>query len=166
LISQSRGLGDVYKRQFNSSSAKWIPKGSLVMALAGQGRTKGMVAQLGIDTTCNQSMAAIIPAERLAARYLYYWLEANYENIRNMAGGDLRDGLNLEMLGNIPCPIPEIKEQDEISNFLDKEINKIDSLIDQSKSGISLLDERRSALISAAVTGQIDVRNYQPKEVA
>jgi type I restriction enzyme S subunit len=151
---------------FNSSSAKWIPKGSLVMALAGQGRTKGMVAQLGIDTTCNQSMAAIIPAERLAARYLYYWLEANYENIRNMAGGDLRDGLNLEMLGNIPCPIPEIKEQDEIFNFLDKEINKIDSLIDQSKSGISLLDERRSALISAAVIGQIDVRNYQPKEVA
>ena len=43
------------------SSAKWIPPGSLVMALAGQGKTKGMVAQLAFRSTCNQSMAAIIP---------------------------------------------------------------------------------------------------------
>ena len=48
---------------FLGSSAKWIPKGALVMALAGQGKTKGIVAQLGFDTTCNQSMAAIASPE-------------------------------------------------------------------------------------------------------
>lgn len=55
---------------FANSSAKWIPKDALVMALAGQGKTKGMVAQLGIPTTCNQSMAALIPDHRFAPRYL------------------------------------------------------------------------------------------------
>jgi len=67
------------------------------MALAGQGKTKGMVAQLGFPATCNQSVAAIIPTRRIRSRYLYWWLTANYFNIRNMAGGEARDGLNLEV---------------------------------------------------------------------
>ena len=62
------------------------------MALAGQGKTKGMVAQLGFPATCNQSVAAIIPTRRIRSRYLYWWLTANYFNIRNMAGGEARDG--------------------------------------------------------------------------
>lgn len=146
---------------FNSSSAKWIPKGALVIALAGQGKTKGMVAQLGINTTSNQSMAAIVPKKIISSRFLYYWIDSNYENIRNMAGGDLRDGLNLEMLGNIQCPIPSSDEQKIISDFLDNETAKIDTLIDEQEKLIGLLKERRQALISAAVTGQIDVSNYQ-----
>ena len=44
----------ITREGFANSSAKWIPKDALVMALAGQGKTKGMVAQLGIPTTCNQ----------------------------------------------------------------------------------------------------------------
>jgi type I restriction enzyme, S subunit len=99
----------ITREGFLGSSAKWIPKGALVMALAGQGKTKAMVAQLGIDATCNQSMAAIIPTSRIQARYLYWWLTrltANYSNIRNMAGGEARDGLNLDLLGSIPCPVP------------------------------------------------------------
>ncbi len=104
---------------FNNSSAKWIPKGALVMALAGQGKTKATVAQLGIDTTCNQSMAAIVPNSKCNPRYLYWWLHSNYQNIRNMAGGDLRDGLNLELLGNIQCPIPPLNEQQKIVDFID-----------------------------------------------
>jgi type I restriction enzyme S subunit len=55
---------------YKNSSARWVPKGALVMALAGQGKTKGMVAQTGIATTCNQSMAAIWPAPPTDARYL------------------------------------------------------------------------------------------------
>ena len=56
-----------------------------------------MVAQLGFKATCNQSMVAIILNERSQSRFLFWWLTANYQNIRNLAGGDLRDGLNLEL---------------------------------------------------------------------
>ncbi len=137
---------------FLNSSAKWVPKEALVMALAGQGKTKGMVAQLAIKTTCNQSMAAIIPSEEVKARFLYWWLVTNYQNIRNMAGGDLRDGLNLELLGNIPCPLLPFEEQSTIAAFLDRETAKIDALIAEQQRLIELLKEKRQAVISHAVT--------------
>ena len=137
---------------FANSSAKWIPEGALVMALAGQGKTKGMVAQLGIPSTCNQSMAAIIPGTAIDARFLYWWLGSNYQNIRNMAGGDLRDGLNLELLGNIQCPLPLRSEQTKISAFLDCETAKIDGLVAEQRRLMALLKEKRQAVISHAVT--------------
>lgn len=141
---------------YSKSSAKWIPKDALVMALAGQGKTKGMVAQLGIDTTCNQSMAAIVLSEKIYPRFILWWLSGNYENIRNLAGGDLRDGLNLELLGGIYCPFIEFSEQTAIANFLDRETSKIDILISKQERMIELLGEKRSAMISHAVTKGID----------
>jgi type I restriction enzyme, S subunit len=142
----------ITEQAYNSSSARWISKGSLVLALAGQGKTKGMVAQVDINTTCNQSMAAINPNNSLRSRYLYWWLSANYQNIRNMSGGDLRDGLNLEHVGNIKCPEPRDDECVVIANFLDHETAKIDTLIDKQQQLIKLLKEKRQAVISHAVT--------------
>ena len=142
----------ITEEAFANSSAKWIPKGALVMALAGQGKTKGMVAQLGISTTCNQSMAAIIPSQLIEARFLFWWLTANYQSIRNMAGGDLRDGLNLELLGNIQCPLPNSDEQTQIATFLDHETAKIDALVAEQRRLMELLKEKRQAVISHAVT--------------
>ncbi|MFC5460163.1 restriction endonuclease subunit S [Massilia niabensis] len=141
----------ITQKAFENSNAKWIPPGALVMALAGQGKTKGMVAQLMFASTCNQSMAAIVPSERIDARCLYWWLVCNYQNIRNMAGGDLRDGLNLDLLGTIPCPLPPLAEQMGIAAFLDRETAKIDVLIAEQEKLIALLAEKRQAIISHAV---------------
>jgi type I restriction enzyme S subunit len=142
----------ITREGFANSSVKWIPKGALVMALAGQGKTKGMVAQLGIDTTCNQSMAAIIPDRRLEPRYLYWWLTANYQNIRNLAGGEARDGLNLDLLGSIECPVPPVSEQETIARFLDAKTAQIDTLVAKKRQLIDKLKEKRSALIARTVT--------------
>ena len=126
------------------------------MALAGQGKTKGMVAQLAIASTCNQSMAAIIPNARLAPRFLFWWLDCNYENIRNLAGGDLRDGLNLELIGSIRCPLPSMSEQDIIAAFLDRETAKIDELIEKKQQLIELLREKCRVAVHRAVTKGLD----------
>ena len=154
LISEPSAF--ITQDAYENSSAKWIPEGALVMALAGQGKTKGMVAQLAIASTCNQSMAAIVPNDEVAPRYLYWWLTSNYQNVRNMAGGDLRDGLNLELLGNIPCPLLPIKEQFAIATFLDRETAKIDALVAEQEKLIALLKEKRQAVISHAVSKGID----------
>ncbi len=137
---------------FLNSSAKWIPKDALVMALAGQGKTKGMVAQLGIRTTCNQSMAAIIPDHRLLPRFLYYWLASNYQNIRNLAGGEQRDGLNLDILGSITCPLVPLPNQIAIASFLDRETGCIDKLVAKNHQLTERLKEQRVALITRTVT--------------
>lgn len=141
-----------------NSSAKYIPVNSLVMALAGQGKTKGMVAYTSIETTCNQSMAAIVP-KNYHYKFLYYWLDSNYQNIRNLTGGDNRDGLNLAVLSNIPCPKSSIVEQTQIVSFLDSETSRIDNLIAKQEKLIEKLKEYRTSIISYAVTGKIDVRD-------
>ena len=110
------------------SSARWIPSSSVVMALAGQGKTKGTAARLEIETTCNQSMAALVPGQTLDYRFLHFWLVANYERIRNLGGGDLRDGLNLQMVGDIEIPLPPVEEQRRIADFLDDQVARIDAL--------------------------------------
>lgn len=149
----------ISEEALKNSSAKWIKKGSVLVALAGQGKTKGMAAQLMFDSTCNQSMCAIVPESKLDGNYLLWWLSANYQNIRNMAGGDLRDGLNLEMIGSIKCPIPSLKEQLAIAGYLNDLREKNIALTKKCKESIELLNEHRASLISAAVTGKIDLRS-------
>lgn len=148
----------ITREGFANSSARWIPENALVMALAGQGKTKGMVAQLGIRATCNQSMAAIIAKEKFTPRFLYWWLVSNYQNIRNMAGGEQRDGLNLDMLGSIPCPQPPLSEQTAIADFLDRETGRIDALVSRKRRLIELLKEKRTALISRTVPPHLHLR--------
>jgi type I restriction enzyme, S subunit len=71
-----------------------------------------------------------------------------------------------ELLGNCVIAIPPRREQIAITAHIDSELNKVAALIQESERGISLLQERRTALISAAVTGKIDVRNYASSEAA
>jgi len=141
---------------FRNSSAKWIPAGALVMALAGQGKTKGMVAQLAIASTCNQSMAAIVTSRRVHPRFVQWWLHANYETIRNLAGGEQRDGLNLEIVGNVPCPQPSALSQRAIADYLDRETARLDALVAAKERVLGLLAEKRRALITRAVTRGVD----------
>jgi type I restriction enzyme S subunit len=142
----------ITEEAYHNSSARWVAKGALVMALAGQGKTKGMVAQTGIETTCNQSMAAISPTPPTNARYLYWLLFSQYEHIRNMAGGEQRDGLNLEILGSIPCLKILPTEQKSIAAFLDRETGRLDLLLAKKRELIERLKEKRTALISRTVT--------------
>jgi type I restriction enzyme S subunit len=133
------------------SSAKWIPAGAVIIALAGQGKTKGTTAITKFKTTCNQSMAAIV-FENDHPKYMYWWLHSQYKNIRGMASDDGRDGLNLEMIGSIPCPRPAENEQLKIAQFLDYKTALIDRLIEKKQELIEKLQEQRVTVITQAVT--------------
>ncbi|SEL28862.1 type I restriction enzyme, S subunit [Atopomonas hussainii] len=70
--------------------------------------------------------------------------------------------VNISTIINYQMMIPPKEEQTRISNYLNKTLRDLDSLINESTDAMGLLQERRSALISAAVTGKIDVRDWQP----
>ena len=74
--------------------------------------------------------------------------------------------LNAERLGAIICPCPSSEEALAIAAFLDRETAKIDALVAEQQRAIDLLQERRTALISPAVTGKIDVRHWHPPVVS
>ena len=147
----------ITEEALNSSSAKWIPEHSIVIALAGQGKTKGMAAQVMFECTCNQSMGVIVPNDIIVNRFLLYYLTRNYQNIRNLGGGDKRDGINLEMVGGIPLPVIPLPEQAEIVRHIEDHSNLIDAKKAKTEKLIELLTEYRTALISEVVTGKIKV---------
>ena len=78
------------------------------------------------------------------------------------AQGSTMDGLNMQILGDLTVSYPDIGEQSEILEYISKENEKFLRSLELAQSAIDLLIERRTALISAAVTGKIDVRDWQP----
>lgn len=150
---------------YNNSSAKWIPKGSLIIALAGQGKTKGLVATIENPMTGNQSLAAVIPNDKILDYvFLSYYIESKYKNIRGFVG-DLRDGLNLTHIKSIPIPILPLFEQKEIVRIIQSEHSAINQTISTIEKEIALVEEYKTSLIAEAVTGKIDVRDFVIPEV-
>lgn len=101
---------NITKAGMNGSNAKLLPVGAIMMALNGQGKTRGMVAVLEIETTCNQSLAAIVPqkGKGIYNEYLFYNLESRYKEIREITGDNFRSGLNLRIIKNIKFPVPAL----------------------------------------------------------
>ena len=96
--------------------------------------------------------------------YLMYWFMSTVcqARLETLATGSTALGIKASKLGMIECLAPSLKEQDEIISYIQRETAKSDTLVFETEQVILLLQERRSALISAAVTGKIDVRGWQP----
>lgn len=134
--------------------------GTLLMALYGQGATRGRVAALGITATFNQACAAIVPDSRISSGYLQGLLLAAYEFVREIGNETTQMNLNLDFVRSFRVLVPPVREQEAIVELLESESAKFDALTAEAQRAILLLQERRASLISAAITGQIDVRQH------
>lgn len=85
--------------------------------------------------------------------------EKHQEHLSLESNGTTMEGLNTVTLGKVPVPTPPINEQQQILSYLNERDSEFQPLIEEAAKAIELLQERRTALISAAVTGQIDVRD-------
>ena len=103
---------------YDSCSTKMVPANSVVIALAGQGKTRGTVAITEIELCTNQSLCCIIPNSSVMSDYLYYHLKLRYEEMRNLAGiAEGRGGLNLKLIQGIRILVPSKADQEEFIAF-------------------------------------------------
>ena len=103
---------------YDSCSTKMVPANSVVIALAGQGKTRGTVAITEIELCTNQSLCCIIPNSSVMSDYLYYHLKLRYEEMRNLAGiAEGRGGLNLKLIQGIRILVPSKADQEEFITF-------------------------------------------------
>lgn len=110
----------ITKLGYESSSTKLVPANSVVVALAGQGKTRGMVARIRIELCTNQSLCAITCDEQVSSDYLFYYLKSQYVQLRTISSGDgTRGGLNLKMIKSFKVPVPPMEVQLEIVRILD-----------------------------------------------
>lgn len=111
------------------SSAHLFPRRTVLMALAGQGKTRGTVAISHIDLTTNQSIAGIYPSSEHDPDYLYYNLDTRYSELRGESTGDGgRGGLNLTIIKNVEVPFPKVSEQRAIAAVLADVDNEVSAL--------------------------------------
>ena len=135
------------------------PVGSVVIAM--YGATIGRLGILGIEATTNQACCVFSNSKIINNRYLFFWLQAYKEEIIALSSGGGQPNINQEKVASLKISAPNFEEQAEITTYLDKVIDKYDAVEYLAEKQIHLLKERRTALISAAVTGKIDVRNWQ-----
>ncbi|WP_288415249.1 restriction endonuclease subunit S [uncultured Acinetobacter sp.] len=147
----------------NQTSVQVVQPTDLVMAITGEGQTRGRIAICQLDATINQHLASIrITDKNLNHEFLFYWLTANYERIRyeSTGTGSTKGAITCGDIGLYPVPLPPYQEQLEIVASIKKQSETFKSLVAKAESAIQLMQERRIALISAAVTGKIDVRHH------
>ena len=132
------------------------PSGSVVIAM--YGATIGKLAILNFSASVNQACCVFSGQRKIDYKFLFFWLLGYRPQIINLASGGGQPNINHEILRGLRVPCPDLSEQVAIARFLENETAKFDNLTAEAQRAIDLLQERRTALISAAVTGQIDVR--------
>lgn len=105
---------------YQSSSTTLVPIHSVVIALAGQGKTRGKVAITEIELCTNQSLCSLICGTSMNYKFLYYYLDGKYEELRAISNGDgTRGGLSLRLLAPYKIPVPPMEVQERIVKVLD-----------------------------------------------
>ena len=114
------------------SSAKLFPAGTLLMAMYGQGKTRGKIAQLKIKATTNQACAAILTKSTSDASFLFQNLTARYDEIRNLSNDGSQKNLSGGLLKALPILLPPLSEQRRVTGILstwDRAIETVEALI-------------------------------------
>lgn len=134
---------------------------AILLGITGQGRTRGMAATLRFEATINQHIAFVKPDPSVVdVDFLRAVFDAAYLYLRSESdgGGSTKGAITCEQIAELPVPVPTLEEQREIAVQLRLKASVLDRMRMKATVAISSLTEYRSALITAAVTGQIDVR--------
>ena len=149
-----------YRQTLNEQGlavSKLFPAGTLVMTIAAN---IGDVAVLDFAACFPDSIVGFVPRDGVQRDYLYYVFLAMKPELLREAPVNTQGNLNIERIGSqaTRIPLPSVAEQRAIATLLDRESTKIDVLRGRVYKAIEHLHEFRTALVSAAVTGKIDIR--------
>ncbi len=97
---------------------KILPINTILLAMYGQGKTRGKVALLRIESTINQAFASIKPNKNYSTNFIFNYLDKSYEKIRDLSHGSNQDNLNLDIVKALQIPLPPLKEQEKIAEIL------------------------------------------------
>ena len=136
-----------------NSSAKLAPERSVLIALAGQGKTRGTAAFLTKPMALNQSLAALVTNEKCHPEFLYYLIESMYLYLRELSSGDGgRGGLNKKLIKGIEVTIPtDISEQEAIANVLTAMDEEIEALETERDKMIQIREGAMDDLLTGRV---------------
>lgn len=132
-----------------------VPVGSIIIS------TRAPIGYVGIaqvELCTNQGCRSLIPQEDFNSKFYYYFLSVASQELQSLGQGSTFYELSTNDLGSMILPYTSREEQNAICSLVDAEMRVISLIMEKTKRAIKLLKEYRTALISAAVTGKIDLR--------
>ena len=135
-----------------------LPEGTLLIAMYGQGQTRGRTGLLSIPATTNQACFAILPApSSFEPRFLQYWFRHSYQRLRRETegrGGN-QPNLNGILLRNLQAPLPPVSEQRQIADALDRELLAAEKISEAVEQNVSTVDALPAVLLRRAFSGEL-----------
>ncbi|MBM4425403.1 MAG: restriction endonuclease subunit S, partial [Chloroflexi bacterium] len=155
--------GDIYDSEehiteegMKNSSARLFPPETILIALYGQGQTRGRTARLMIEATTNQACCAILPTpEILDSRFTQYWQRSLYYEMREKSHGGAQPNWNGGMIKNIEIALPPLDEQRRIVAYLDGLQAKVNALRGLQSASGEELSALMSSVLDRAFKGEI-----------
>ncbi|GIB55641.1 restriction endonuclease subunit S [Vibrio cholerae] len=142
-----------------SGDAKLYKENSVLVI--GIGATLGKVALCKDEFSCNQQINMITPNKKTIAEFITFSLSAQHEQMKQLSNASTIGIMNQEKTKSIQIAQPPLAEQIEIVKYLNIALERFKLLESKATKQVDLLKERKTALISAAVTGKIDVRDWE-----
>ena len=122
----------------DNSSAKIIPPNTVLIAMYGQGKTRGMTGYTSIECATNQACACILPCEQFNQNYLWRYMILSYDKLRDMAKGGNQPNLNIGIIKNFPVLKPPIELQNDFAAFAER-VDQQKQTVQQSLEKLELL---------------------------
>jgi len=128
----------ISKLGYEKTSVKILPKHTVLIAMYGQGKTRGMTGYLLNNATTNQACAALISLDTINPKYLWYTMINSYDRLRNMAKGGTQPNLSVSLIKDFEIILPPIDIQNKFTNYIEQ-INKLKSDVQKSIEETQLL---------------------------
>jgi type I restriction enzyme S subunit len=142
-----------------NSSARLLPARAVVFS---RDATIGRCAITTRPMAVSQHFIAWLCSSMIIPEFLLFRLKSMTEELERLTAGATLKTIGMPDVKTLVTPLPPVDEQERIITFIKGERSRLDSLVSEAECAVLLLLERRTALISAAVTGKIDVRNRAP----
>ena len=136
-----------------NSSARLLPKGTVILSRTA---SVGFASIMGVDMATTQDFANWVCGMRLQPEFLLYTFRAMKQEFRRLTMGSTHQTIYMPDIAHLAMPLPTRDEQDRIVAFLRRETGRIDALVAKKEELIKLLQEKRAALITHAVTKGLD----------
>lgn len=153
-ISSTREL--ISEEGLKNSSTQINPKGSVLLGMIGEGKTRGQVSILDIDAANNQNCAAIwVPETQIGSEFVYFWLWSQYEETRRGSSGNNQPALNKSLVEKIPMPLPPLAEIEVIANMLIAALANISEQEAAVQHSLNQSTAQRKNILKSAFSGQL-----------
>ena len=131
------------------------PKGTLVIAMYGEGKTRGQISELLIDAATNQACAAVRPYSEATKKYLKLFFEGNYLHIRALAEGGNQQNLSVGKIQNYEIPLPPLDEQKRILDKAKELLLQIDNIEVGKSVCQKYINQAKSKVLDLAIHGKL-----------